>query len=723
MLKFEKIFGIIFCWLAMYIIPTKAESLIVQFDKKDFNISLSDSIVTLKSNDLGYFYKEDISLPALLYKAVNIPVHYTTSGLNFTTEVQKELLYENVYLMQNERGYISTDTMYIAPEISTMSVKDPVEYIFLERNMKNVSALFSVAPFVYDYAEKKLYFVSSVSITLHDLEYKASIPVKRFPKNSSIITTPQDSVDYMVITSRDLMDAFKPLCQWKRQKGLRTKIMAVEDIYELYEGATPQLKIKSCLYNHYDLGLKWALLGGDVGAVPIQQCYLRYGPIGEDYIPADQFYSCFDGAFDWDKNGNGIVGENVDDVDFIPEICVSRVPVNSVDDVSNFIGKLLKYEIAPSPTNYMNRMLFSGAKITELLENGTKSDSHMVGLNIYNNYVTKYWGGEGFFLYDTGGSWGDSYGLRLYGFVEQIDSGYHFLYVNTHGNCNCWQLSSSLYTTFDVNRQRNRNATIILTSACLTNAFDSELTSLGEAFINNPNGVCVAYAGFSRESASYSGGDPSGSNLYGAMFFEYLFSGKSFFEPYRLGDIVTLAKMSQRPMSNGYFMARWNQLNYNLLGDPEMTIYTDDPQKFNVTAINVENGTIFVNSGGVDSCIITMVGTSPASDFQVIKCGSSCEFDIPNEPVVITITKHNYIPLMYYVNGTDIYIQNKEFSTAILFSAENVYMGNFVTTMKDSGDVVISLGAGLIIESQGRTILDKGTICKKGGSIYIPKLR
>ena len=54
-----------------------------------------------------------------------------------------------------------------------------------------------------------------------------------------------ERIDYVIITSEELKDSFRPLIEWKITKGLYSKIFTVQEIASKYDGESIQLKIKN----------------------------------------------------------------------------------------------------------------------------------------------------------------------------------------------------------------------------------------------------------------------------------------------------------------------------------------------------------------------------------------------------------------------------------------------------------------------------------------------
>jgi|GEM_PF-1810194 Fibronectin type 3 domain-containing protein len=158
--------------------------------------------------------------------------------------------------------------------------------------------------------------------------------------------------DYVIITAKDFVNNFTPLMNWKLSKGLSAAIVTVEDIYSKYSGSDHQEQIRNFIKDAYAVNqTKYVLLGGDadgsnVGGesgnniVPVRKlwAYSSY----PSPIPSDLYYACLDG--DFDSNKNGIYGEPSDNVDLLAEVNVGRAPVDSAEEVNNFVNKTILYE-------------------------------------------------------------------------------------------------------------------------------------------------------------------------------------------------------------------------------------------------------------------------------------------------------------------------------------------------------------------------------------------
>lgn len=183
---------------------------------------------------------------------------------------------------------------------------------------------------------------------------------------------------YLIITSADLMDSFRELADWKRQKGYRVTQTCIDDILsnpryadgDTVTGVNDDAgKMRAYLMDYYrQNGKSFVLLGGDYTKVPIRYGY--YGGVDLDMegnhlgpVPSDWYFAELNS--DWDTNNNGVFGEIITPTDTAalndalssdPELITGRILCFKKEHVKNYIKKLILYEINPGCGNlsYLN---------------------------------------------------------------------------------------------------------------------------------------------------------------------------------------------------------------------------------------------------------------------------------------------------------------------------------------------------------------------------------
>ena len=193
----------------------------------------------------------------------------------------------------------------------------------------------------------------------------------------SQLITDAEAYDYVIITSESLMNSvvpftFQTLADYKIRNGINTKIVSVESI--THESAywddnslfnDTQAQIRNFIKDAYlNWGIEYVLLAGDGDdneffgelIIPARKVYSVYGE-----IPSDVYYSNLDGSFN--ENENNIWGEATDglnggDIDLIPDVYIGRAPVDSPEEMNNFVKKTLSYEYNYDP--YVTKVLNVG---------------------------------------------------------------------------------------------------------------------------------------------------------------------------------------------------------------------------------------------------------------------------------------------------------------------------------------------------------------------------
>jgi hypothetical protein len=727
----------------------------ISFDKNDFIFIESNVGYSILYGNNDYFLLEDTTLPALPYKSVNILIPNNTDINNISVTKTEINVLEKARIVNNPTVMpVSNLQKQTTSKVDYTEDKYPTENVQFQR--KNIMQGFTfvsfiVCPFIYNVKEEKLIMITnfeiSFNVTNETSTKSESVITKRYDMedvitnlviNSSEISTlyatelksttiksTSSDVEYLIITSEGLVNDFVPLKAWKIQKGIKTEIISTNDIYSNYTGTTNQLKIKYCLLDYYNnRNLKWVLLGGDNTIVPVQECYGRVGSSWiDETIPCDLFYACFDNTFNWDYNGNGIIGETTDDIDMSPEIYIARAPIRTSEHVKAFINKTLEYEKNPISSNYVNTLLLTGTKLWNTWDG--ESDAHQRSERMYSTYISPDWNGIKTKFYDTGTDFpgNASYDLNSTNLQTQLNTGFHFVHMATHGGQITWGMETGIsYNSTNAANLSNQKKAIITTIACNTNAFDNaKYTSdpcLSEAFLRNPNGGCVLYIGSSRYGWGYSN---LSTNLgpsfqYNAQFFSNLFKGEPSLQSYKFGAINTISKSHFIASSSNYGAHRWLQFSLNAIGDPTLSIFTDNPSEFSNASVTQTGTTVTVNTGGVSGCTIALTSMDFGTTYFDVKEGSSAIFSSVNFPYYVTITKHNYKPFQY---PTDVYIQNYTFNSDAYIDGRNIYVGNNVIPSSTQGDVIIKNGVNVIFEAVQNMNFDSGFEAELGSTFEV----
>ena len=388
-------------------------------------------------------------------------------------------------------------------------------------------------------------------------------------------TLPDGNAEYVIITEGSLEDEFQRLADWKTKKGVPATVVNTSWIEGSYAGTgvDTQEKIRNFINDAYTAwGTKWVLLGGDTSIIP---CRGGYGWVNgsaalaeESYedkaIPADLYYSDLDG--DWDANGNLTYGEVNDSVDLYPEVFVGRAPVDSVAEARTFVNKTLRYEKNPPP-NYTRDILFLAEYLDAETDGADTKDMIEADCMLENFSLVK--------LYERYGN------LSKGSAMDELNRGCNIVNHVGHGYTTGFCVGSGRIGNSDVSSLTNSPRNFILyTMSCNSNNFEAD--SVSERYMNNEDGGSVGYIGNSRYGW-YDPEVPPGegpSDLYDREFFNITFNESA----YHLGEVVGYSKVRYIPDSQEDETAmRWLQYAINLLGDPELPIWTETPRNFSIS--------------------------------------------------------------------------------------------------------------------------------------------
>lgn len=705
----------LFFLLQLSIVAHGDETLSLSFSKDQYSF-VRDSLGRIEILSLKQMatYGSDELQPGLPLLPLNVALSNGNIYKGTSISIQKkELVMKDVDVAPNPKAVITGSTV-------SNQTFSPVNYtgaIFPDSNVEYVGtseirnveiARFQICPFIYDSNKRELYLIEKLDLHIETEvnapQTKANIPfdekslnmLKAQVYNGSILSSAKadvysmsgakEPIKYLIITNKTLTNGFQELADWKKTKGINSKIVTVEEIDKTCSGKTLQEKIKRFIYNTYiSDGLQYVLLGGDDTVVPVQYCYCHYthSQIKNYFIPSDSYYSCFGGNFEWDANGNGLYGEPDDEIDFTQDVYIARAPVRTPWEAHCFSEKVVNYEQNPIENGLENKMLSMGYDLDDKKYPGY---SEKKGEYMYNHYIKDNWNGKWFKFYNSGTNLPveSNYEFIPQNIQEQLSEGYAFVDVIAHGSQMAWGTGvENSYTTYEANNLDNRGYSIITTSACLTNAFDqtNELQiepCLSESLIRNGNSGVIAYLGCSREGWEYFGDNqPGPSTQYTCQFYKNLFSSE--FTDKNFGYVSALAKsyFVNNCIYNGLY--RWIQLGLNAIGDPEMPIYTEDPKEFSDANIKFTGiGRILVDAGtdGATICILEHKDVEQHY-YKIVKDKRSVEFsDLPDK-VTICITKQNFVPKVYNVKNT--YIQNENVSTRTFITSDGIFIGSAVT--------------------------------------------
>jgi hypothetical protein len=448
---------------------------------------------------------------------------------------------------------------------------------------------------------------------------------------------------YVIITNPPLDTVFQRMADWKTKKGVPACVRTKDWIVSTYPGEDNAARIRNYIKTLPDSSVEYVLLGGDTAFIPCRfayamTCSAGYAPGREDTLPCDLYYADTQG--DWDLDNDGSYGEIEDNIDLYPDVYLGRAPVNTVAQAQRFIDKVLAYERSPAP-GYLDKALFTA----EILWTDPYTDQ-----GVHKNKIGEASFTPDFQLTKLYQSLGNETKESV---MAAIREGQGLFNHDGHGWIDLISVGgwpNRIYSAdFDTITNDPYNG-ILYSIGCWTAAFD--FACVAEAYVNSPTGGGVAYIG----NSSYGWGSPGNpgfgySDRFDSRFFYTLFNE----DHWHLGQALSLAKAHYIPFSREKNVYRWHQYEINLLGDPELPVWTNAPESMVVLhpqAIPLGPSTILItvrNAGnglpvaGALACL--MKGsesysyglTDAQGQVQILATPASAgSFDL-------TVTAHNYL--------------------------------------------------------------------------------
>ena len=545
-----------------------------------------------------------------------------------------------------------------------------------------------------------------------------------------------DPCEYMIITTQELAPSFRRLAALKRQKGLTTEIHCIENIlnnpfvqcgdsianaqYPIKDDAG---KLRQYLrLAHKYKSTKYVLFGGY--NVPFRYGYhggySDYYP-GPYHVPTDWYYC--DLTTNWNPDnrtenyGEYTLYNDTCIFDANPELFVGRLMCKTSEDVDNYIDKLLMYELNPGKgeaSYLLNGFYFEYDGFHDKsieMRNALAFQSKMIyqAMNFNPNHT----------------------GSSVINFINNSNCGY--IGIFSHGNVSCFDVSKQIINTNDtiktfiqaLDNQSTSGSTgflsengngldnlsnhykpgVLYTISCDVMPFDKPAINavrpwnMGQAYTLCKNKGGIAFLGNTRS------GFTNSSTRLGTFFSKYI-NGY-----HHIGTAEAHSKKI-------YFNSRYEDDKYivmvhNLLGEPEVEMWTGYPSNYSGIDITRNNSSISVTGINSNNTIVAICGNS--SNVQRNKATNGTAFFnnvSPNSSVMVY--QHNYLPYI-----APLYIQNETLSRSQYVIASDAYLGRNVDSNRTTGDVIIPTNVNYEMEYTGDVLLAPGFTVEKGATLSV----
>jgi len=461
--------------------------------------------------------------------------------------------------------------------------------------------------------------------------------------------------EYVVITNPDFQLQSQEIADWKTAKGIPASVFTTTWLQQQYSCYDLQQDMRAFLADCRDQGVDWVLIFGDDDKITARDVIMSaYGET--DYAPGELYFSDNNDTDidNWDSNGNHVWGEETDNVDWHPDLWVGRASVSTPMEADIFVDKVMLFEHVAGSDYFetapaeMRIGYSTGVLWTSPYYSGAAS------AEIISGYVpSPEWEEEK--CYEESGNCEEMT-------IEMINAGPQHVYHASHGAQTLMYTSyGSCYTVADIMAQTNISSgglpAIWNSIACDIGWFDG-YECCGDAWLASPNG-----GGFGAFNSRYGWG-ADGEPGYGPsericerFYYEYLVSGIYSLGQAHLVSMDHFAPPSAHADSFDVDVLKWCLKSYNLLGEPELPMWTDSARElsadypptidgntsvtFTVTdgRAPVEGARVCIQKGDWQTGEVYKVGTTDASGQVTLYAAPAT-----TGTIAVTVWAHDYNP-------------------------------------------------------------------------------
>ncbi|MDW7679504.1 MAG: C25 family cysteine peptidase [bacterium] len=605
--------------------------------------------------------------PESLNRKINLspkqpPKH---SGKNLTTYVINQQIYNSNQTLTGPEVVVNTH--YLFGHAVALAAFCPVEYepasqtltyyteievtITTELNFQSVTALNN-----YRYDEEIRQRLSRLADNFNDM-------ITEYPQQ---IAEPE--YEYLIITIEDFIDAYRPLLSFHNTRGIKTRIVSVEEIYQKMTGMDEPEKIRNYIIQEMQQnGIRYVLLAGDADAHPSGQMqvpirYLYAEVITGDntmvqQIPSDLYYAALDGS--WNNNNNDKWGEPGED-DLLPELHVARIAADNSNEISALLNKIFTHQDQPVHQDAVKNLMAGQYLYPDPVSFGGDYLDLLIGYQTENGYPTQGLTSDLTitFLYDRDlhpGHWNKS------DLIPLINQGQNFIHHLGHSSSRS-NIGLSLDDIYEQNFQQlngiARLNPVIYSQGCDAAKIDVVHSDgsdcIAEEMLSLQN-FAVAFIGNTRYGW-FNEGQTEGPSLHlHREFINALYGGNI--------STIAAAHTESRIQSAPFVTApdqwepgalRWCFYGINVLGDAALSLWTHEIKTFdNVVHPETAAGSVQI----LTQVPGARVAISTNSDLITVAiCDSngsalvSLDDSFSNTILTLIITAPNYQPFIKNIN-------------------------------------------------------------------------
>lgn len=382
--------------------------------------------------------------------------------------------------------------------------------------------------------------------------------------------------DLIIVCTRIFKNSFSSLRANYLSEGLTSLVVTLDSINGIMPGGNIPEKIRNFIIEMYkNHAAQYVMLAGDDDLIPHQgfYCYVDSGSGYTDQnIPADLYYSALDG--NWDTNANGLYGEPGEE-DLLPDIAVARLPFSDAAELDHILNKSYKYQFSPVNGEFRNIMMAGERLYSNPLSWGSDYLNLLKGDRSQNGYTTS--GIPLDFNYDD--MYDETAVWSKQDLMNHLNLGRPMLNHAGHANQDYVMRMGPQDITnanFMGLNGIDHNFTVIYSHGCDCAAFDAS-DCIAEKMVTIDN-FAAAFVGNSRYGWFNEGQTEGPSAHLHREYMDALYSDSL--------NRIGRAHMESKIASAAWVTApgqwepgalRWCFYDCNVLGDPAMAVYTDNP--------------------------------------------------------------------------------------------------------------------------------------------------
>lgn len=675
----------------------------------------------------------DVKLSDITTHTLEAKPYPVQLGLSFSSN------FDNIHFCTCDSTIYSSATEYPTEHGWIFSINS------IEDNEKEV--VVEISPISYLLQENRYKFSDNVTVVVNYTvsEEKDTSSLKAI--TSSSLGLP--FYDYCVITSRALKDSFNRLIAWKREKGLNAGAVCVEDILENEQIQSDGLsgpsddagKVREYLRllhtSQSQSGKQlFVLLGGNSEVVPIRKGRVRdeveCNKNEDTKIPADWYYSELTTV--WPSNEN----DDLQSLSYYPDFAVGRLLCSSPEEIQTYTNKLLCYELNPGngDTSYLNKGFYLQADAGQQLhmadsvaswsssifttrtvyeENpsyNAESPTFPTGNQVIAKLNEKY-GYASFYTHGTpysiqtktngNNNINNPYNPIIHA-ITSVQGADSIIVHETNNGLN--MLTNALYPMF------------MYTASCHSAPFDTfdsynHYPCIGKSFTVGGVYGGPAMIGNTRLGPVFS------SDILQKCFIENLLCLEA--DRGHIGTAFNLAKY-QYSGRGDVCNKKYMTLTANLIGCPEMRLWTGNPKRFSFSydpTYYSDEFSLYVNNDTLDHTYVGIRSLNEEEETYTcypLHVGDDNQGTINPANKVITLHGRNYLPEILPIT-----IQNTLMEGIHYAIGKDVVCGsNIIPTLEDwQTTVVFKAGSDYTFEKRGTFTITKGVVVEKGAKLKI----